>query len=146
MEVDFNHDTYVQVLEKLIPFHGFINLKVLELKEGYCKMEIPFNPVLVGDPRTQRWHGGIVATILDAVGGASGFHLLNDPSDKISTMDMRVDYLNGGKPEPIIAQGWLTRKGNHSFHCKSEAYNKSNPSRIIAQGSAVLDIKIKNSS
>jgi len=141
--VSFTKETYVEVLEKVIPFHRFLNLKILELKESYCKMEIPFNPILVGDPRTERWHGGIVATILDAVGGASGFTLLTHPTDKISTMDMRVDYLNSGKPEAIVAEGWLTRKGEHSFHCKSSAYNKGNPTRIIAEGSAVLDLKIK---
>ncbi len=142
-KIAFTDQTYIQVIEELIPFHKFLNVKVLEFKDGYCKLEVPFKPELVGDPRTNRWHGGMVATILDAAGGASGFKLLSDPSDKISTIDMRVDYLNGGKPSTIVAEGWITRKGDHSFHCKSKCYNKDNPERIIAEGRAVLDIKIK---
>ncbi len=143
MDIQFNEDTYKHILEEVIPFQKFLNLKVQMLRDGYCKMHVPFQEVLVGDPRIKRWHGGIIATILDAVGGGAGFTLMKNQNDKISTIDIRVDYLRSSKPLDIYAEGFLIRKGSNTIHCKMRAYHLiDDQEEIIAEGIAVLDIKI----
>ncbi len=144
MHVEFNEATYIKIIEEIIPFHAFLGLKVKEIKPGYAKIHVPFQSILVGDPRIERWHGGMLCVILDAVGGAAGIGYLDSPSDKISTIDIRVDFLKSSKGEDIIAEGTVIRKGLNTIHSKMIAYHASNPNHIIAEGIAVLDIKHKH--
>lgn len=141
MKVDFSQEMYVQILEKIIPFHDFLKLKVLELKEGYVKIQVPFQPILVGDPRIQRWHGGMMCTILDAACGASAFNLLTTPDSKIATLDLRVDFLKSSKPQDIVAEGWLIRKGANTVHAKAKTYHPGAEDVILAEAVSVLDIR-----
>ncbi len=141
MKVEFSSETYKQVLETIIPFHKFLNLKVLELKEGYLKIEVPFNDVLVGDPRIERWHGGVIATIMDAAGGGAALTFLKNPNDKISTLDMRIDYLKSGGPKAIVAEGWVIRKGSSTSHVKMKAYHAEAPNVVLAEATAVMDLR-----
>lgn len=144
MRVEFSNDTYKQVLEDIIPFHKFLGLKVVKIEEGYLKIRIPFNKILIGDPRIERWHGGVMATILDAAVGGAALTYLKHPHDKISTMDMRIDYLKGGKPKDIVAEGWVIRKGTHTFHVKMKAYHQDDSEVTLAEGTAVMDIRLSN--
>lgn len=142
MHIDFSNETYKKIIEDIIPFHSFLGLKVLELKEGYVKLQVPFQPILVGDPRIQRWHGGLICVILDAAGGAAGFSLIKNPTDKISTVDIRVDFLKSSKPQDIIAEGWMIRKGSNTIHARTRAYHPGAETEILAEGISVYDIKL----
>ena len=73
---------------------------------------MPFRKDLVGDIRTNHWHGGIIATILDSVGGAIGIANFNSPEDKLSTIDLRVDYLRFANGNDLVFEGKLVRMGN----------------------------------
>lgn len=142
MLVDFNDEMYKKIIEDIIPFHAFLGLKVLELKDGYVKLQVPYQPILVGDPRIQRWHGGMICVILDAAGGAAGFSLLKSPTDKISTVDIRVDFLKSSKPQDIIAEGWMIRKGSNTIHTRTKAYHPGAEADVLAEGISVYDIKL----
>lgn len=142
MIVDFNDSMYTKIMEDIIPFHAFLGLKVLALHDGYAKIQVPFQPILVGDPRIGRWHGGMICVILDAVSGAAGFSLLKSPTDKISTVDLRVDFLKSSKPQDIVAEGWMIRKGSNTIHSRSKAYHLGAESDVLAEGISVLDIRI----
>lgn len=142
MLIDFNDQMYKKIIEEIIPFHAFLGLKVLELKDGYAKLLVPFQPVLVGDPRIQRWHGGIICVLLDAAGGAAGFSLLKTPHDKISTVDIRVDFLKSSKPQDLIAEGWMIRKGSNTIHARSKVYHPGAEMDVLAEGISVYDIRL----
>ncbi|MTI29204.1 hypothetical protein E1171_00075, partial [Cytophagales bacterium RKSG123] len=75
------------ILERMIPFHKVLGLKVVEIKEGYVSMLIPFKEELVGDPRTKRIHGGVISTAMDSVGGAAVMTTLRSPVDQVATID-----------------------------------------------------------
>jgi uncharacterized protein (TIGR00369 family) len=98
-----NVDLYKNIIENMVPLHQFLGFKVVEIKEGWAKMMIPFRPELVGDPRSKRWHGGMISTLMDSVGGAAGITTLTSYEDKLATIDIRVDYLRGTKPEDLFA-------------------------------------------
>jgi len=72
-------------------------------------MRFPFRPELIGDVRSGNWHGGVIATALDAAGGMAAASLLKSKADQLATLDIRVDYTNlqafNETTEELLADG-----------------------------------------
>ena len=134
----------VQILEELIPFNKFLGFKALEIKKGYAKILVPYREDLLGDPRSKRWHGGVIATALDTVGGAAAITTLTSVEDKISTIDIRVDYLQGTGPKDIVVEGEIVRSGNRIVATKMRAWHSNEEHELIAEGRAVFNVRRKN--
>jgi uncharacterized protein (TIGR00369 family) len=132
---------FKEVLERFIPMHVFLGVKLVEIRAGFAKLCVPFRPELVGDPRTQALHGGVIALALDSVGGAAAMTTLVSPDDKLSTIDMRVDYLRPGKPLDFFVEGELARSGNRIIATRMIAYHDR--SELIAEGKGVYNVKRK---
>lgn len=133
-------ELYQNVIEHLIPFNNLLGFKLEEIREGYAKIRVPFRPELIGDPRAQALHGGVIATAMDTVGGAAGMTTLTSFEDKLSTIDMRVDYLLPGKPMDLIVEGEIIRSGNRIIVTRMVAWQED-PSKHIADGKGVYNVK-----
>jgi uncharacterized protein (TIGR00369 family) len=59
----------------------------------------------------------------------------------VSTIDLRVDYLSPGAPEGLIAEAKVVRVGNRVGVTDVRCFQPSDPSRTIATGKAVYNIK-----
>lgn len=128
--------------EESIPMHKFLNLKIVELDQNFVKITVPFRTEIVGDFRNNRWHGGIIATIMDSVGGVIGATHFTTMEDKIATIDLRIDYLKGAEPEMITVEGKLVRLGNRILVAKMKAFQNE---ELIAEGKGVYNfIRMKN--
>lgn len=136
----FNVENYKNLIESVIPFHKLLGLQLLEIRAGYAAILIPFKPELVGDPRTDRIHGGVLSTAMDAAGGAAGITTLKTEKDLISTIDIRVDYLYPGKPEDIIAEGSIVKDGSNVIFTRMQAHHR-NSKELIAEGRAIYKVK-----
>ncbi len=134
-------EIFREIVENFIPLHKELGVKLIDIKEGYAKIMIPFKPELVGDPRTNALHGGIISLALDSVGGAAAMTTLVSPDDKLSTIDMRVDYLRPGKPQDFYAEGELGRSGNRIVVTRMIAYHEKE--KPIAEGKGVYNVKRK---
>ena len=138
-----NIDFIKQVIEEGIPIHKFLGLKLLELEKGFVKVSVPFRDEIVGDMRTNRWHGGIIATIMDSVGGIAGGTHFTSLEDKLVTIDLRIDYLKGAEASEIIVEGKIVRLGNRILVTKMKAFQND---ELIAEGKGVYNfIRINNS-
>ncbi|MEL6675014.1 MAG: hotdog fold thioesterase [Bacteroidota bacterium] len=133
----------IQVLEEAIPLHKFLGVKVLELEEGYCKMLFPFREEVIGNFMSRRWHGGIIATALDSVGGAVGMTTITSPEDKLATIDIRVDYLRGTRPSDLVVTGQLVRSGNRIIATDMEAWQEDEK-KLVARGRAMYSVYRKH--
>lgn len=131
---------FIRYYEENIPFHKFLGLKVLDLKKGYAKMRFPFRPELIGDVRSGNWHGGVIATALDAAGGMAAASLLTSATDKLATLDIRVDYLKPNRSEAIIVTGEVIRAGNSSIVTNLQAFNEATE-ELLADGRAVFSVR-----
>jgi len=131
---------FIKYYEENIPFHKFLGLKVIELKKGYAKMRFPLRPELIGDVRSGNWHGGVMATALDAAGGMAAASLLTSAADKLATLDIRVDYLKPNRSKAIIVTGKIIRAGNSSIVTNLQAFNEETE-ELLADGRAVFSIR-----
>jgi len=140
--INQNKQELVNFIEKSIPIHNFLSLKVLELEDGFVKVSVPYRKEVVGDIRLNRWHGGIIATIMDSVGGITGWTHFTSNNDKLATIDIRVDYLKAAQASTIIVTGEIVRLGNRIMVTKMKAYQNE---ELISEGKAVYSfIRVNN--
>lgn len=136
--MDLTDDFVKNMIENFIPIHKFLGLELLEIKKDFAKVRVPFRPEVVGDIRSQRWHGGIITTIMDSVGGIVGVTHLTSLEDKMSTIDIRVDFLRPAHAETIIVEGETQRLGSRILVTKMKAYLENDPQKtLLAEGKAV---------
>jgi len=133
-----------KVIEQEIPVHQFLGLQLLEIKRDYAKVFVPFKEELVGDVRRKRWHGGLISTVMDSVGGIVGMTHLTSLEDKLATIDMRVDYLKSVEKEGIVVEGRTVRLGNRILVTEMQAWNED-MNVLFAEGKGVYNfIRMKD--
>lgn len=131
----------VEVTEEWIAFNKFLGMKVEEIREGYARIRVPFRAELIGDPVRPAIHGGVLSALIDACGGVACFTMV-DPSDRLSTVDMRVDYLRPAAAVDLVCVSEVVRMGNRVGAVKSVVRGVDKPDEFAA-GMAVYNIRRK---
>ncbi|MEM3912183.1 MAG: PaaI family thioesterase [Saccharolobus sp.] len=85
----------------------YIGAKILELKEGYSKIEIPYKKELCR--RGNVLNGGIIMTSMDFAGGLATM-TINDGMDQV-TQELKVNFLEPMHNGPFTVEGKVIRKG-----------------------------------
>jgi uncharacterized protein (TIGR00369 family) len=132
-----------QTFEEAVPFNRVLGLKVESLDPDAPKLRFDMRPELIGNPRRQILHGGVIAAVLD-VAASFAIHLAvarqraDEPAEghfpTIGTIDLRVDYLRPGRGKHFIATGRVVRLGNRVAVAHMEMANDSG--ELIATGGA----------
>lgn len=130
----------------MIPFNQVIGLKVTEVSLSAIAAEFAMQPQLVGNMFKQILHGGVIATALDAVGGAmamsAAYAALKGIAkeerlariNKLATLDMRIDYLQPGRGQLFAVSASLLRVGKKVCVTRMELHNESGD--LLAAGTA----------
>ena len=130
-------------LETFIPFNKFLGIEVPELTDGYARLELPFRPEFIGDAMRGALHGGVISTLVDTCGGFAVWSRI-ELEDRISTIDIRIDYLAPGRQETLVAEGRVVRVGNRVGVVDVKCWQPSAPDQIVATGKGVYNIKRKD--
>ena len=123
-----------------IPFNRFLGMELTEISGGTAQMRLPFREEFVGDPFRPALHGGVIATLLDATGGAAVWSMLS-LSDRVSTIDIRVDYLRPGRLEALHAVGSVRRVGGRVGVASIRAFHPSRPDETVAEAMGVFNVR-----
>jgi len=130
----------VVFMEEEVPFNKYLGVKVDELREGFARFFIPFRKEFIGDKRRPAVHGGVLCALIDTCGGAAvRTHFTKE--DRISTVDIRVDYLRPGPDDDIIAESEVKRLSNRVSVVHTKVYSASDKETVIAEGRAVYNIR-----
>ena len=127
-----------RLMETASPFNKLLGLRVERLESGRSLLWLTPRPEFVGDPRRGSIHGGVLSALIDTAGGAAAWSTLEPLEDAVSTVDLRVDYL-----EPATVTGDLraaaevSRKGNRVCHVRIEV---TQGELAIATGAGVYNI------
>lgn len=138
-----DHATYAafkELIEVSIPFNAFVGIKVVSLEKGVCKLTIPYRPELLGDFRRGAVHGGVISTLIDTCGGFAVWTMCKI-TDKIATIDMRVDYLKPALNADLVAEAHVKLLGNRVGNVSTFVYTSGDPSQIVAEGRSVYNIR-----
>ena len=132
-----------QVFETNVPFNQVLGLKVESLDPRAPKLRFDMRPDLIGNPRRQILHGGVISAVLDVAAGFA-IHLAvadqkhEEPHEghfpNIGTIDLRVDYLRPGRGKFFIASARVVRLGNRVAVAHMDMVNDTE--ELIATGGA----------
>jgi uncharacterized protein (TIGR00369 family) len=134
---------YLQFFENLVPFNRYLGIKIAKAADGFVRLELPFREELIGDISRRALHGGVISAVIDTCGGFAVWTSISI-EDRVSTIDLRVDYLSPGKPELLICEAKVVRVGNRVAVTDIRTFQPSDPDRIVATGKAVYNIKRKD--
>ena len=129
-----------EVIEKKIPFDLFLGRKVECVEKGYARLRLPYRPEFIGDSRRPALHGGVISMLIDTCGGAAVW-ASGDVRDRISTIDMRVDFLRPAPPEDLVAEARVKLLGNRVGNTQVIVFAASAPDVIVAEGRAVYNVR-----
>lgn len=126
----------VRELFKRIPFNEYLGIELEEVSCERVMMHLPMKPELIGNFFHGILHGGVIASLLDVVGGAMAMigafekhrHLTTEERasrlSRLGTIDLRIDYLRPGRGKRFSASGTLLRSGNKVAVVRSELHNE----------------------
>ncbi len=129
----------IEFMESHVAFNRYLGVRVMEMEAGHVVMKLPFRNELVGDPFRPALHGGVVSTLLDTCGGAAVWSAAED-GDRVSTVDLRVDFLRPGPLEDLLCDATVLRMGNRVGVADMHVSSVAEPDRVIASGKGVYNI------
>ena len=132
-----------KVMEEMIPVNRYLGVKVTHAESGFARLEVPFREELVGDPLRPALHGGVLSALADAAGGAAVWTGLEDERARVSTIDLRIDYLRPAKLELVVAEARVVRVGNRVGVADVRLFQPSAEADTIATGKGVYNNIIK---
>jgi uncharacterized protein (TIGR00369 family) len=134
-----------QVVDEYIPFNKFLGVRATSLSRGRVEIEIPFRDELVGDPMRPALHGGVLSALGDAAGGAAVWSGIDDDNARISTIDLRIDYLRPARLATLVAEATVVRVGNRVGVADVRIFNADEDTiaDTVATVKAVYNVTIK---
>lgn len=86
-----------------LPHAKALGVFLQDLGEGWVELAMPYDPRLIGDPRTGVIHGGAISALMDTCGGAAVW--THPGCSGTATIDLRIDYMRAATPgQTIVAR------------------------------------------
>jgi len=132
-----------RAFEETVPFNRVLGLKVESLDAQAPKLRFDMKPELIGNPRRQILHGGVIAGVLDVAAGFA-IHLAviknrteepkEDQLPTIGTIDLRIDYLRPATGERFELRAQVLRLGSRVASTRMEFFGPQD--KLLATGAA----------
>jgi uncharacterized protein (TIGR00369 family) len=126
------------------PFHELLGMTIEPTDDDSVRIVFPMRDDLCGHPGLGILYGGVVACMIDIIGGAIvSWHRIKDIQDRpveeqikrmsaIRTVDLRVDYLRPGRGKEFTVTGSILRDGKKVVVIRMELQNEEGV--LIATG------------
>jgi uncharacterized protein (TIGR00369 family) len=129
-----------QLVEEFIPFNRFLGIRIVAVDDARVELELPWRDEFVGDPLKPAIHGGVISALADVAGGIAVWNALG-PHQRVSTIDLRVDYLRPGRLESLIAEATTARVGRSVGVADVRVFHGSARGDTVATAKGVYAIK-----
>lgn len=133
-----------------MPFNRLLGLKIKQFDTQQSEVRFIWDDKLIGNPIQKILHGGVTATVLDIAGGVVAAANIIDQLDnlspenihynlrKLSTIDLRTDFLRPGKGEEFIATARIIRSGSKVAVARMELHNEKNDHIAFGTGTYMV--------
>ena len=131
------------IMGTCIPFNNLLGIEILEVTEKRALVKLPYGEQIVGDPFRPALHGGALSMLADTAGGTAAIAATLS-GDKVSTLDMRIDYLRGALLQDTLAEALIVRAGQRAvvvrIHVYQEDSEEPDGRRHVADSTAVYSV------
>jgi len=144
------HSIINEMFSEKIPFNKVLGLKVESISTDSVKTLFTMRDELMGNHNRGMLHGGVISSVIDATGGLAAFISIQEKmcgktlevklerSKRISTIDLRVDFLRPGLGKKFIATANTIRTGNKVVVTRIELHNDHNELIAVGTGSYLI--------
>lgn len=138
------------LFSKEIPFNKVLGLKVELVSYERVKVSFQMRNELQGHYKRGMLHGGAISSVIDVTGGLAAFmgvqrKLSGEPLEarlerfgRVSTIDVRVDFLSPGIGKWFVATAYTLRTGRKIAVTRTELHNDKNDLIAVGTGSYVV--------
>ncbi len=136
----------IELFERQVAFNQTLGLKITSVAPGDVRASFDMRPELVGHQSYGRLHGGVISAVLDTMAGLALMVAIGQRFEsentlqvihrfiKISTIDLRVDYLRPGLGHQFLVSAEVTRLGGRVGSTQMRLH--SDQGALIATGAA----------
>lgn len=127
-------EKFIEFVENITPFgKNILNVKVEKVKTGELIIKVPFQNHLVGNPAIPSLHGGVLAAAIDHTGGFCAWTVI-EPTAKLATVDLRIDYLRPAPTEDLIYKAKVVEKTKNMIRVDVICFNSHHKKVAIGRG------------
>jgi len=139
-----------EVYNKLMPFNRLLGIEVTDLSIEKAVVSISSREDLQGNYIQKILHGGVISSLIDLSGGiiaqTHAIKKLNGLTigellikfSRMSTLNMRVDYLKPGAGDKFTCISKVERAGNKVAVTRMEMFNEKDELIAIGTGSYLI--------
>ena len=132
-------DSFRQIAEywnQAMPFNKLLGLEITQFSASESAVSVAWDDKLIGNPQQKILHGGVTASALDLAGGVvAAANILSQLPElspeiiaqslgRLSTIDLRTDFLRPGRGKLFIATAKIIRSGNKVAVARMEMHNE----------------------
>jgi len=105
------------------PHARVLGLKFVSVGAGRTTLSLPYNPALIGNPKTRVIHGGAITTLLDQATANAALATFEEFSAMV-TINLAINYMRAAKPgETIIGSGLCYKATKHLAFVRGIAHD-----------------------
>jgi uncharacterized protein (TIGR00369 family) len=119
----------VQELITRGPFHQWLGLKVVALRDDGIELTATWREEWVVNPDRGYTHGGVLATLVDL---AADWAMVRKTGRGVPTIDLRIDYHAAAMPGDLTARGKVVRIGGQFSTAEAHIYDAEG--KLLASG------------
>jgi uncharacterized protein (TIGR00369 family) len=125
-----------QYWNQSMPFNKLLGLEVTQFDSQESIVSIVWHDKLIGNPDHKILHGGVTASALDLAGGVVAAanileqlpelspEIISKSLSRLSTIDLRTDFLRPGRGVRFVATAKIIRSGNKVAVARMEMHNE----------------------
>jgi len=103
-----------------VPFFRFLDFTITQADETHLLAQMPFAQRHIGNPILETYHGGIIASFMEAIASICVLDDLNAAPAK--PINLNVDYLRPGFAGTLTTRATITKKGRRMASVETEAW------------------------
>ena len=138
------------IFEEMIPFCRALGLQ-FKIVGGRAQVSFAKQDFMIGNTKLKVLHGGVTAAVLDSIAGVAILLKMveTDPKPdlatqlrefaRVSTIDLRVDYLEPANADRFVATANVTRLGNRVANVQMALHDDAG--RCVATGAAAFALR-----
>ena len=150
MEAQKNDGQLISVMTEYfneqIPFNKVLGVKVDAMSSESVSASLQMREELLGHYARRMLHGGVIASVIDITGGLSAVMSIKEDTtddnpktrremaDRVSTIDLRVDFLRPATGERFVAKAYPLRTGKRIAVIRTELRNDQD--NLVAVGTS----------
>ena len=127
-----------KICEQQIPFNRHLGITVERMEHGVAELRLPFREEFLGDASRPAIHGGVISTLVDTAGVVAAYTQLT-PDDRLSTVDLLIDFLAPATRDELRAEARVVRIGNR-VALAHVTVRQNHREEIVAHGRVVYNI------